>query len=158
MQSDKTDPNGFYAVLGVTPAATDEQIKAAYRRRAMDLHPDRNPAKDTTKQFQFLNEAYAVLSNAELRTEYDRGRPDDTSAEPTSPAIPDPIICTICAKVSAQPRVVVFRSVKSFLLVTLRKPIAGVYCSDCAQKQSLKASAITWLLGWWGFPWGPIYT
>lgn len=158
MQSDKTDPNGFYAALGVTPAATDEQIKAAYRRRAMDLHPDRNPAKDTTKQFQFLSDAYAVLSNAELRTEYDRGRPDDTSAEPTSPAIPDPIICTICAKVSAQPRVVVFRSVKSFLLVTLRKPIAGVYCSGCAQKQSLKASAITWLLGWWGFPWGPIYT
>ena len=158
MQCDKTDPNGFYAVLGVSPAATDEQIKAAYRRRAMDLHPDRNPAKDTTKLFQFLNEAYAVLSNAELRAEYDRGEPENTRAEPTAPAIPDPVICTICAKVSAQPRVVVFRSVKSFLLVTLRKPIAGVYCSDCAQKQSLKASAITWLLGWWGFPWGPIYT
>ncbi|AMK32886.1 Chaperone protein DnaJ [Pseudomonas putida] len=158
MQSEKNDPHGFYAVLGVSPAATDEQIKAAYRRRAMDLHPDRNAAKDTTKQFQFLNEAYAVLSNAELRAEYDRREPANTSAEPTPSAIPDPIICTICAKVSAQPRVVVFRSVKSFLLVTLRKPIAGVYCSDCAQKQSLKASAITWLLGWWGFPWGPIYT
>jgi hypothetical protein len=43
-------------------------------------------------------------------------------------------------------------------LLTIRKPIVGVYCSPCAQKQSLKASATSWLLGWWGFPWGPLYT
>ncbi|AZC18565.1 J domain-containing protein [Pseudomonas sp. CMR5c] len=158
MQSNKTDPDGFYAVLGVSPVATDDQIKAAYRRRAMDMHPDRNPGKDTTKQFQLLNEAYAVLSNPKSRAEYDRAEFENTTNEPTAPDIPNPITCSICAKVTAQPRFVVLRSVKSFIVVTLRKPIAGVYCSDCAQKQSLKASATTWLLGWWGVPWGPIYS
>ena len=158
MRHDKDDPKGYYEVLGVASTASDEQIKAAYRRRAMDLHPDRNPAKDTTRQFQFLNEAYAVLSDPDAKADYDELDYQVAPEEPAQPKAPAPIVCSLCAKVSAQPRVVVFRSVKSFLVVTVRKPIAGVFCSDCAQKQSLKASAVSWLLGWWGFPWGPLYT
>lgn len=158
MQHPKDDPKGYYAVMGLMPAAAEEQIKAAYRRRAMDLHPDRNPEKDTTGHFQFLNEAYAVLSDPVSRAKYDSTELNHTAAETSQPEAPPPVVCTLCAKVSAQPRVVVFLSVKSFLLVTLRKPVTGVYCSDCAQKQSLKASAVTWLLGWWGLPWGPLYT
>lgn len=158
MRHDKDDPKGYYLVMGLTSTAGDEQIKAAYRKRAMDLHPDRNPGNDTTRQFQFLNEAYAVLSNPASRAEYDGVGLQTTATDPATPEVPDPIVCSLCAKVSAQPRVVVFRSVKSFLVATIRKPIAGVYCSECAQKQSLKASATSWLLGWWGFPWGPLYT
>jgi hypothetical protein len=158
MQYDKNDPKGYYFVMGLTSIAGDEQIKAAFRRRAMDLHPDRNPGNDTTGQFQFLNEAYAVLSNPVSRAEYDRLGCQKAPTEPSATEVPKPIVCSLCAKVSAQPRVVVFRSVKSFLVVTIRKPIAGVYCSECAQKQALKASATSWLLGWWGFPWGPLYT
>ena len=158
MRHDKDDPKGYYLVMGLTSTAGDEQIKAAYRRRAMDLHPDRNPGNDTTRQFQFLNEAYAVLSNPVSRTEYDSGGTQTAATEPATSKVPDPIVCSLCTKVSAQPRLVVFRSVKSFLVATVRKPIAGVYCSECAQKQSLKASATSWLLGWWGFPWGPLYT
>ncbi|KAF2394332.1 J domain-containing protein [Pseudomonas frederiksbergensis] len=155
MQNDKSDLKGYYAILGLTPGSGDEHIKAAYRRRAMHLHPDRNPQSDTTQQFQLLNEAYAVLSNPASRADYDQlGSQRETEA----PEIPKPIACSRCGKVSAQPRIVVFRSVKSFLVVTVRKPIAGVFCSNCANKQSLKSSAATWLLGWWGFPWGPIYT
>lgn len=155
MQYDKDDPKGYYAVMGLTSISGDEHIKAAYRRRAMDLHPDRNPENNTTQQFQFLNEAYAVLSDPASRAEYDQ-LGSQKAAE--APEVPEPIVCSCCGKVSAQPRIVVFRSVKSFLVMTFRKPIAGVFCSDCAQKQSLKASATSWLLGWWGFPWGPIYT
>ena len=155
MQYEKDDPKGYYAALGLTSTSDDENIKAAYRRRAMHLHPDRNPEKNTTQQFQFLNEAYAVLSDPTSRAEYDQTA---TSQTAESPSAPEPIKCSRCGKVSAQPRVVVLRSVKSFVLVTLRKPIIGIFCSDCAQKQSLKASASSWLLGWWGFPWGPIYT
>lgn len=159
MRHDKDDPKGYYAVLGLTSIVSAEQIKTAYRRRAMELHPDRNPGNDTTQQFQFLNEAYAVLSDPMSKAEYDSLAMRGSAAEP-EPAnvIPDPIVCSVCAKVSAQPRVVVFHSVKSFLILTVRKPIAGVYCSTCAQKQSIKASATSWLLGWWGFPWGPLYT
>ncbi|MFL1542544.1 J domain-containing protein [Pseudomonas sp. O39] len=155
MHHDKDDSKGYYSVLGLTSIVSAAQIKKAYRRRAMELHPDRNPDNNTTQQFQFLNEAYAVLSDPVSRAEYDT---QSIAAELATPKVPDPIVCSVCAKVSAQPRVVVFRSVKSFLFLTIRKPIAGVYCSSCAQKQSLKASATSWLLGWWGFPWGPLYT
>jgi len=158
MHHDKDDPKGYYAVLGLTSIASAEQIKTAYRRRAMELHPDRNPGKNTTQQFQFLNEASAVLSDPASKAEYDTQTIHSSAEEPQTSKVPDPIVCSVCGKVSAQPRVVVFHSVKSFLLLTIRKPIAGVYCSLCAQKQSLKASATSWLLGWWGFPWGPLYT
>lgn len=158
MQHEKDDPNGYYAVLGLAASCTGEEIKTAYRRRAMDLHPDRNPGTDTTQKFQFLNEAYAVLSGSTSRAEYDHGAASSPVEETAPLQVPDPIVCSSCGKISAQPRIVVFKSVKSFLVVTIRKPIAGVFCSDCAQKQAIKASATTWLLGWWGFPWGPIYT
>jgi hypothetical protein len=155
-----SDLKGYYAFLGLDPGANDEQIKANYRRRAMDLHPDRNPGKDTTREFQFLNEAYGVLSDPSARGEYDRVKtvPPQDAPAPAAEVPLEPIRCSLCAQVSAQPRLVVFKTVKSFVFATIRKPVAGVYCSDCARKQSLKASAITWLLGWWGFPWGPIYT
>lgn len=158
MQHDKDDPKGYYAVLGLSSIASDEQIKATYRRRAMSLHPDRNPGTDTTQAFQFLNEAHDVLSDPISRAEYDRFASESIGPTDFAQGMPEPITCSVCSKVSAQPRVVILRSVKSFLLVTIRKPIVGVFCSDCAQKQSLKASATSWLLGWWGFPWGPIYT
>ncbi|WP_312934099.1 J domain-containing protein [Pseudomonas sp.] len=162
MPRDKADVHDLYATLGLDPAATDAQIKAAYRRRAMDLHPDRNPGRDTTPEFQRLNEAYSVLSTPARRARYDQTTQRRASPDPapyaTPPSIPAPVTCMLCGKVSAQPRVVIFRAVKSLVLVSYRRTITGVYCSDCAQKQALQASMSTWLLGWWSVPWGPIYT
>jgi curved DNA-binding protein CbpA len=74
-----------YATLGVSPTASQAEIKAAYHKRAIELHPDKNPSPDATAQFQALGEAYAVLSNPESRDQYDQlmtdsfgipGRPD----------------------------------------------------------------------------------
>ncbi|WP_313740668.1 DnaJ domain-containing protein [Pseudomonas sp.] len=158
MHSDKADPKGYYSVLGLLPSATEAQIKTAYRRRAMDLHPDRNPGRDTTQQFQHLNDAYAVLSDPAARARYEAYLIKGGGSGHTASAAPTPIVCAGCAKISAQPRVVVFPSVRSFLLVTVRKPIAGVFCSECAHKAALKASAVTWVLGWWSIPWGPLYS
>jgi hypothetical protein len=152
------DPLGYYAVLELQHDAGEEQIKAAYRRRAMVLHPDRNPGRDTTEQFQALNEAFNALSDPAARAAYAAGAAAMSTPPSTEQPLPEPIKCSSCAKVSAQPRVVVYRSVRSFLLVTLRKPVTGVFCSECAQKRALKASATTWLLGWWGLPWGPVYS
>ena len=45
------DPKGYYAILGVSPNADAAEIKAAYRRRAKELHPDRNRAPDAAAQF-----------------------------------------------------------------------------------------------------------
>src|SRR5438445_2142433 len=62
----------YYEVLGVTPTASDEDIKKAYRRRALQYHPDRNNAPEATERFKEATEAYQVLSDAEKRTLYDR--------------------------------------------------------------------------------------
>ncbi len=63
----------YYEVLGVSRAATEEQIKAAYRKLARKFHPDLNPGdKAAEERFKELQEAYEVLSDAEKRKKYDQ--------------------------------------------------------------------------------------
>lgn len=155
----RQDPKGFYTRLGVAPDASAEDIKKGYRSRAMDLHPDRNQGRDTTRAFQELQEAYNVLSNAKTRAEYDSiGLEEEQRTQTTARRSPDPIVCHKCGCVSAQPRYAIFFEVKSFIFVTRRTARQGIFCASCAAKEALKASAITWVLGWWGFPWGPIWS
>jgi len=61
----------YYEILGLTFHATYEEIRAAYRRLAFDLHPDRNPTEEAASQFQEIMQAYTVLINADSRAEYD---------------------------------------------------------------------------------------
>lgn len=64
--------NHFYTILGVEPSATQEQIKAAYRAKALKTHPDRNPNNPKKEEeFKEITSAYETLSNPEKRTEYD---------------------------------------------------------------------------------------
>ncbi|AEV17025.1 Chaperone protein dnaJ 1 [Thermus sp. CCB_US3_UF1] len=64
----------YYAILGVSREATQEEIKRAYRKLALQYHPDRNPGdKAAEERFKEINEAYAVLSDPEKRAQYDRG-------------------------------------------------------------------------------------
>lgn len=60
----------LYARLGVDPDASEQAIKSAYRKLAGMYHPDHNPGSD--HDFQFLSEAYTVLSDKEKRQLYDR--------------------------------------------------------------------------------------
>src|ERR1700675_2063468 len=66
--------NDFYEVLGVERGATPEQIKSAYRKAALKWHPDRNPEKkeEAEHNFRAASEAYAVLSDEQKRSIYDR--------------------------------------------------------------------------------------
>jgi molecular chaperone DnaJ len=63
----------YYEVLGVGRTATDQEIKSAYRKLAMQYHPDRNPDNpEAEEQFKECSEAYSVLADAEKRARYDR--------------------------------------------------------------------------------------
>src|SRR5690606_4109598 len=63
----------YYEVLGVAKGATQDEIKKAYRKIALQYHPDRNPGnQEAEEKFKEAAEAYDVLSNADKRTQYDR--------------------------------------------------------------------------------------
>ncbi len=61
----------YYEVLGVQRNASTDEIKAAYRKLAMEFHPDRNRSPDAEEKFKEISEAYAVLSDPEKRRQYD---------------------------------------------------------------------------------------
>ena len=63
----------YYEVLGVEKNATADQIKKAYRRKAIEYHPDKNPGnKEAEDKFKEAAEAYEVLSNPDKRARYDQ--------------------------------------------------------------------------------------
>jgi len=61
----------YYEVLGVSRNAPKDEIKDAYRKLAMQYHPDRNKSPDAEEKFKEISEAYAVLSDDEKRQQYD---------------------------------------------------------------------------------------
>jgi len=63
----------YYEVLGVARQASDQEIKSAYRKLALQFHPDRNPGnKHAEESFKEAAEAYSVLSDSQKRAQYDR--------------------------------------------------------------------------------------
>ena len=77
-----------YTTLGLSSAASLADIKKAFRLKASALHPDKNSAPDAAERFRAVQEAYAVLSDADKRKAYDDNRrrnlldsPIDTARE-----------------------------------------------------------------------------
>ena len=63
----------YYKILGVSRNASADEIKGAYRKLAMQYHPDRNPGdKQAEERFKEMNEAYQVLSDPQKRARYDQ--------------------------------------------------------------------------------------
>ena len=62
----------YYDILGVSESASPEQIKESYRRLAKRYHPDISKDPDAEEKFKEIQEAYAVLSDPEKKSNYDR--------------------------------------------------------------------------------------
>ena len=63
----------YYEILGVSKNATEAELKKAYRQKAIQYHPDKNPGdKQSEENFKEAAEAYEVLSNSEKRSRYDQ--------------------------------------------------------------------------------------
>ena len=65
-------PGNYYEILGVHRDATDDDIRRAYRRLALQFHPDRSDAPDAEERFKEINEVDQVLSDESARIDYDR--------------------------------------------------------------------------------------
>ncbi|CAF2216112.1 unnamed protein product [Rotaria magnacalcarata] len=63
--------NDCYAILGVKLTATEDEIKKAYRKKALQYHPDKNSSKTAEEIFKQINKAYETLSDADKRRTYD---------------------------------------------------------------------------------------
>jgi len=61
----------YYEILGISPDATEADVKKAYRSLSLKYHPDRNPSEDAKEKIQKINEAYETLGDPALRKQYD---------------------------------------------------------------------------------------
>lgn len=125
-----TDSKGYYAVLGVSQTATDDDIKAAFRKQVKLYHPDIADGEKARETYMLLTEAYHTLLDPLKRKAYD--------------ALPDAaatlhyefVKCCKCGKSAKQPRYLFF--------TRGNERIGGVYCRDCASKEQLKTSLHNW--------------
>jgi len=62
----------YYDILGVSKNAPKEELRKAYRKQALEWHPDRNKSSNAEKKFKEINQAYEVLSDSEKRAAYDQ--------------------------------------------------------------------------------------
>lgn len=181
--SDTLDYEGHYKALGIPPTASADEVKRAFRNLARDLHPDRNPGKDTTAAFQRINTAYEVLKDTKKRADYnaegarrmrdaqasprqEAGSSQTSTSRPSTGHAAQPKtgfsrhqaelrMCASCGCLSAQPRVTYFMAVRGLISVakTIRK--GGVYCPRCAMRKGLLTNLGNWVVGWWALPMGP---
>jgi curved DNA-binding protein CbpA len=161
----------YYDLLEIKQDATPKEVKEAYRRLIKVYHPDKNPdSSETARRAQLIIEAYSVLSDPVKRSEYDnllelrfgtkRAAEDyqTTVHQEEAPVSVPEYACEMCGRQDPTLRVTIFLWVVSLLYVTWKRGWGHILCSRCRIKYSLLFNIEVWFLGWWGFPFGPIYS
>jgi len=69
----------YYEILGITKSSSESELKKAYRKLALNFHPDKNKAPGAAEAFKVIGNAYAVLSTPEKRRQYDLYGDEDSS-------------------------------------------------------------------------------
>ena len=155
----------YYEVLGCGRGCTQKEIKSAYHHLISKFHPDRNSDPTATQFTVRLNEAYAVLGDERRRVLYDAWI-NSSHEQPGSKAESDakvsreapPIKCSRCGRQDETIRLTLMYYVISLLLITYRRGSSGIWCQKCRAFEAAKWTCLSGLLGWWGVPWGPVYT
>ncbi|MPY97783.1 MAG: DnaJ domain-containing protein [Actinophytocola sp.] len=139
-------------VLGIGASATREQARAAYKRRAKILHPDRHATtsdaarRDAERAMAELNEAWRALRSDTVPTA-NRGEPTDDhrAARPSRPRG-----CEICGH---HPAVWIdIRSLTALVILHSTDRYAATLCKNCGTAIWRDVQARTLTLGWWGIP------
>jgi hypothetical protein len=151
------DPGGLYNALQLPHTATEAEIRAAYKRLARDFHPDRNPSASASTSFQRIREAFEVLGDPSSRAEYDAISAGSGTGGTSHGGLAK-LACGECGLESPDLRFVVLYRAYSLLFFTSREPRPGIFCPKCAEAVAFRSNIFTMFLGWWGVPWGPIYS
>lgn len=147
----------YYATLEVTPHASDEEIKVAYRKLAFKYHPDRNQGdKSVEEKIREINAAYEVLGDPEARKSYERirfggqGRKSDFAPEPADETMPPGVILEgMEKKLWEEGRLEIFRHLMRNLslikreLATIREDTVAQlgydkFCEDIVRRQATR--------------------
>jgi tetratricopeptide (TPR) repeat protein len=156
-----------YEVLGIAATASQEEIREAYRRLIRLYHPDRNTSPNAAEKSSRLNEAYSTLNDPVRRADYDAAlkaqnpateQATGSDSPASAPPPPPDVRCQSCRLRNSSLRLTKLYYAFSFLVITRHGWKTGIRCSRCRALDSLKWSCLSLLVGWWGFPWGPIYT
>ena len=145
----------YYATLEVTPQASDEEIKRAYRKLALKYHPDRNQGnKNAEDKIREINAAYEVLGDPETRKSYERlrfggyGRKSDFAAtEPAETIDPGVVLEAMEKKLWDEGRVEIFRKLMQALslvkeeLANIRKATVAKLGYDKFHEETVKLHA-----------------
>lgn len=158
-----------YEILGVSQDATEATIRQTYYRLLQIYHPDHNSDPEAHKRSREIIEAYSVIGDPVKRATYDNERRSSTATggqteRRTQPPPPQPqapaeqLVCQGCGVQDHTLRSTVMLWIFSIVLYTRRGGRSGIWCASCRAKQAFLWSGISGLCGWWGFPWGLIYT
>ena len=144
----------YYATLEVTPQASDEEIKRAYRKLALKYHPDRNQGnKQAEEKIREINAAYEVLGDPETRKSYERlrfgghGQKSDFAEEPTETANPGVVLEAMEKKLWEEGRLEIFRSLMQDLpmvkreLADIRKTTVAKFGYEKFHEETVKMHA-----------------